>query len=138
MYRPGSPTTDKYMEKYKSFKDLRTQKEEFVEVLHKTDKDKWDRFTKGMDSPHKKGKELKEMLVDDPTEKCEFSTYSAKKTEPNKEDVQSSQISVKISRPIEEKENAAAEEAATLKGLKDKDREAFLALREFYNSLDKV
>ncbi len=117
------PESQRYLNKYKEYLEVKTKKDDFVNAIENVKKERWDKYTKGPESPHKKGKELKEMLTPEPAERCEFSVYEAGKGPTLKAEVS-------ISRP--------GEEAAALKTLKDRDREAFIALRELYNSLDTV
>ncbi len=135
----SSPEAQKYLKKYKEFVEVKNKKDEFVEELERGNKERWDKYTKGVDSPSKKGQELKEVLVPPPTRKCNFSTYSAVIGEPSS--LQTAGVTMKVSPlspELERKDVAKQEEEAILKALRDKDREAFLALRQLYNALDTV
>jgi len=122
------PKTQQYLSKYKEYLELKNKKVIFEEAVERVKREKWDTFTKGPESPHKKGKELHEMYSPPADHKCEFSVCSVKFDKPDT----SLKAEVTITRP-ESEFNASA-----LGTLKEKDKDSFLVLREFYNSLDEV
>eukprot|EP00831_Metopus_contortus_P057540 TRINITY_DN49920_c0_g1_i1.p1 TRINITY_DN49920_c0_g1~~TRINITY_DN49920_c0_g1_i1.p1 ORF type:complete len:580 (+),score=117.76 TRINITY_DN49920_c0_g1_i1:46-1740(+) len=118
---PLSPTHEQYLTKYKKYVDLKNKKEEFVGELEKGEKDDWDKYTKGIESPHKKGIEMKQAIDEDENRlNCKFSGYAT--------DIAENQASMTVTRPVDD--------TAALMPLKQKDKDSFVALRDLYNSLD--
>jgi len=113
------PVDEKYAAKYREYKELKDMRAEFEKEVNRKKRDDWDKYTKGPESTHKKGIELKQAATSDLN--CEFSSNEVEMI--NKPEV-------KVSR-LEGENN-------TLQAMSDKNKEAFLILREIYNSLDKV
>lgn len=113
------PEDDQYIAKYKEYKELKDMRAEFEKEVDKVKREDWDKYTKGPESPHKKGLELKEIY--NPAPNCEFSSHEVKLL---------SKAEVKVSR-LESESN-------TLQALNEKNKEIFITLRELYNSLDTV
>ena len=99
---------------------MKTKKNTYTGELERSKKEAWDKYTKGPESYHKKGIEMKTIINPAPEYKCEFSAKTVKPCTP--------EVDLKLSRPEDE----------ILKSLKPKDREAFISLREIYNEIDKV
>eukprot|EP00826_Nyctotherus_ovalis_P046992 TRINITY_DN5354_c0_g2_i1.p3 TRINITY_DN5354_c0_g2~~TRINITY_DN5354_c0_g2_i1.p3 ORF type:complete len:102 (+),score=43.02 TRINITY_DN5354_c0_g2_i1:691-996(+) len=98
--------------------ELKIKKDEYVEELERSKKEDWDKYTKGPESQHIKGMELKTLIDPAPDYICQFSSKVMKPVSPPKSNV------------------LAKEE--TLKTMSDKNKVAFILLRELYNSLDQV
>jgi hypothetical protein len=100
--------------------EIKTKKEQYVDELKHSKREEWDKYTKGPESHHKKGIEMKTIVDPAPKYECEFSANTIKPV--------AKSIDIKVSQTEDE----------VLKTLKAKDREAFISLREIYNHLDKV
>ena len=104
-----TPAEKKYKEDFNEYLELKEKKDEFLEYKKKTENDDWDNYTKGIDSPNKKGFQLKSQLSSQQPQIYEFESVKPK---------------------IEHEE--------VLNSFNDRDKEAFIRLRDLYNSLDPV
>ena len=111
----------KYIKKYKDYMEVKIKKDEYIEEMQRVNKEDWDKYTKGPESSHKKGLELKVISV--PAPECQFSSRVMKPASPQKTNVTISHLG--------DNENA-------LNTLNEKNKEIFLILREIYNNLDTV
>jgi len=114
------PNAEPYLARFKSYMEIKTKKEKYADELEHSKREDWDKYTKGPESYHKKGIEMKTIINPAPKCECEFSAITIKPITKN--------IDIKVSKTEDE----------VLKTLKPKDREAFISLREIYNHLDKV
>jgi len=110
-----TPSELRYKEEFKKYLDVKNKKEAFIEGKKKLEKDNWDKYTKGLDSPNKKAFEMKEKS----------------KTPKEQNNLENLSENIEISMPIEEHE-------AVLNSLTEKEKGAFIMLRNMYNNLDNV
>lgn len=112
------PDAGPYLARFRSYVEIKRKKNQFLEELEHSRRDDWDKYTKGPESHHKKGMEMKTVIDPAPEYECEFSANTVK--------------------PLERTVKVTGTEDEVLRTLKPKDREAFISLREIYNRFDKV
>lgn len=107
--RAVSPGERKYRENFKEYLDVKTKKEGFVQNKKKTEKEDWDNYTKKLfDSPNRRAMELTKK----PPQKSQIVEFEVVKPEFEHEEI--------------------------LNSFNNNEKEAFIRLRDLYNSLDPV